>query len=137
MGEKADVLLRAVARPKIAHRDGAMRFAGEIDLAHDELDWISRSVAREEIAFEGAIGGIKKPEARAFIREKLANLRADEFACSQADERREAVVHGDDGLAVANQEAFHCGVGQPAHALVLALADGRAVPWRRRRARER
>jgi hypothetical protein len=30
-----------------------MRFAGEIDLAHDKLDWISRSVAREEIALRG------------------------------------------------------------------------------------
>ena len=67
------------------------------------------------------MGEFKKPEARAFIREKLANLRADQFACSQADERREAVVHGDDGLAVANQEAFHCGVGQSAHALGLEI----------------
>ena len=80
MGEKADVLLRILARLKIAHRDGAMGFAGEIDRAHDELDWISRSVPLEEIAFEGEIGGFKKPKARAFIREKLMNLRADQFA---------------------------------------------------------
>src|ERR1700739_2458119 len=49
------------------------------------------------------------------------NLCADQFASRRADESRKAVVHSDDGLAVANQQAFYSGVGQSPHTLSLEL----------------
>ena len=124
MREKADMLFGLLARPQVADRDGAVRLAGKIERTQDELDRRRRAVGMVQLAFDRLVRPLEAVSGACASSGKNCSNDSRRPCCppSSPTETRKAVVDGDDGLAVANQQAFDGGIGEAAHAVGLEFA---------------
>ena len=122
MREKADVLFGLLARQEVADRDGAVGLAGKIERTQDDLDRRRRAVGTVQLTLDRLVRPLDQSQARRFSRGRTFPTFADHAVRRLANETRKAVVHGDDGLAIANQKPFDGSIGEASHAVGLEFA---------------
>jgi hypothetical protein len=121
VGEEADVLLGLLARLQVADGDGAVQLAGKIEGTQDQLDRHLGAVGAAQFAFDRLVRPLDQLQPRAFLGEEFFQGLADHAVGRRADQPRETLVHGDDGLAIADEEPLDRGVGEPPHPLDFEL----------------
>jgi hypothetical protein len=71
MGEVADMLFRLLARPQIAHRDGVMRLAAEIDRSANKFDRHLGAVGMMQFAFDRLVRAVRELEQGPFLAHEI------------------------------------------------------------------
>ena len=128
VGQEPDMLLRLIAGPQIPDRNGVMDLSGKIDRTKDELDRRYGTIGTAQLGLDRPVRPPDQLGSRDRVGEAGLELGTDQFVDCRAREGPEAVVHGDDRLAVTDQKPLHRGVGQAAHAVgfqfpAAAIAD--------------
>ncbi len=125
MREVVDMLLGLLARLQVAHRDDMVRPSGENDRPQQQLDRRHRAVAMTQARFDRLVRSGEQLGPCDLVRKATFKPGADQAGGGQAGEKRKTGVDGDDRLAIANQQSFHRGVGEVAHAVDFELRASR------------